>query len=137
MPISGGKRNCCPIRSPRATKCTKMPAEKASITLARRTCHASVSIKKGLDTFDNDRPTVYGSVGRESGKIRLELLLNTTQAEVGESLRLHRGKHGTCYSDESNAYNKVATATMHHVTVCHSDYEWTRDDDGTESTRCT
>lgn len=50
--------------------------------------------------------------------------------EVGESLRLHRGRCGTCYSDESNAYNKVATATMHHVTVCHSDYEWTRDDDG-------
>lgn len=53
-----------------------------------------------------------------------------TQEEVGESLGLHRGKEGTCYSDESNAYNRVGTQSMHHATVCHSAREWARDDDG-------
>lgn len=47
-----------------------------------------------------------------------------------ESLGLHRGREGTCYSDESNAYNRVGTELMRHATVCHSAREWARDDDG-------
>lgn len=50
--------------------------------------------------------------------------------EVEESLDLHRGREGTCYSDESGAYNRVGTEIMHHATVCHSAREWARDDDG-------
>ena len=62
--------------------------------------------------------------------MRLEVLHNVTQAEVGESLGWHRGSAGTCYTDESGAYNRVGTALMHHATVCHSAREWARDDDG-------
>jgi transposase len=69
-------------------------------------------------------------VGRESGQIRLEVLANTTQREVEAWLATHRSKAGTCYSDESNAYNHVRTPMLEHRTVCHSRKEWARDDDG-------
>jgi len=69
-------------------------------------------------------------VGRQSGQIRLEVLGNTTQQEVEESLGAHRSESGTCYSDESNAYNHVRTQVLDHRTVCHSAKEWARDDDG-------
>lgn len=62
--------------------------------------------------------------------MRLEVLHNATQAEVGEPLWWHRGDTGTCYTDESGAYNRVGTDRMHHATVCHSAREWARDDDG-------
>lgn len=45
-------------------------------------------------------------------------------------MEMHRGKSGVCYSDESGAYNKVATNELYHKTVCHSAKEWARDDDG-------
>lgn len=68
-------------------------------------------------------------MGRESRHIRLEVLSSTTQAEVEECLALHRQGQGICYSDESQAYNHVATPVLDHRTVCHSDKEWARDDD--------
>ena len=58
------------------------------------------------------------------------MLQNTTQKEVEASLGMHRGKLGVCYSDESGAYNHVATPLLEHRTVCHSAKEWARDDDG-------
>ena len=45
-------------------------------------------------------------------------------------LGAHRSETGTCYSDESNAYNHVRTEKLDHRTVCHSAKEWARDDDG-------
>lgn len=55
--------------------------------------------------------------------------MNTTQKEVEHALGTHRGESGICYSDESSAYNKVATDELAHSTVCHSAKEWARDDD--------
>jgi transposase len=34
------------------------------------------------------------------------------------------------YTDESSAYNQVAATGRGHATVCHSQHEWARDDDG-------
>ncbi|MBV7340221.1 transposase [Chloroflexi bacterium TSY] len=36
----------------------------------------------------------------------------------------------TLYTDECNAYNPIAETGRSHATVCHSRYEWARDDDG-------
>ena len=45
-------------------------------------------------------------------------------------MKEHRGPCGMCYSDESGAYNKIATSSLGHNTVCHSAKEWARDDNG-------
>jgi transposase-like protein len=58
------------------------------------------------------------------------VLHNTTQLEVEASLETHRSESGVCYSDESNAYNRVSSEKLAHHTVCHSAREWARDDNG-------
>ncbi|MCC6134184.1 MAG: transposase [Gammaproteobacteria bacterium] len=39
-------------------------------------------------------------------------------------------ERATFYSDESSAYNPVEASGRPHGTVCHSQHEYTRDDDG-------
>lgn len=43
---------------------------------------------------------------------------------------MHRSEWGVCYTDEHKAYNHVSTSFLDHHTVCHSNKEWARDDDG-------
>lgn len=83
--------------------------------------------RRGKGTYANDRPPIVGTVGRESGQVRLRVAANTT----GKTLRAHvhrftlAGSH--LYTDEDQGYNHVIRS---HSTVCHSDKEWARDDDG-------
>lgn len=86
--------------------------------------------KKGLGKWANDRPPVYGTVGRDSGQIRLEVLGNTTQEQVEWCLTMHRSDEGVCYTDESGAYGRIGTEARAHHTVCHRAKEWARDEDG-------
>jgi transposase-like protein len=83
------------------------------------------------DTYENDRPPVVGTVGGESGQVRLGVLQRTD----GERLRPH--VHGftgdqatvytTVYTDEWKSYNRIERDRQ---TACHSAGEWARDDDG-------
>lgn len=49
----------------------------------------------------------------------------------GKTLRKHvhgyTRKEATCYTDEWKSYNRI---NRNHSTVCHSQREWARDDDG-------
>lgn len=45
-------------------------------------------------------------------------------------MNAHRGEIGVCYSDEHLAYEGVANENRQHQTVCHSQKEWARDDEG-------
>ena len=83
--------------------------------------------QRGHGTYENDRPPVVGTVGRESGQVRLRVLRRTD----GERLRPH--VHGftenqaVVYTDEWKGYNRIERDRQ---TVCHSAGEWARDDDG-------
>lgn len=41
--------------------------------------------RRGHGTYENDRPPIVGTIGRESGQVRLRVLKRTD----GASLRLH------------------------------------------------
>lgn len=81
----------------------------------------------GRGTYDNDRPPIVGTIGRESGHVRLRVVPNTT----GETLeaQVHQFTHAQAivYTDESNGYNHIIRV---HATVNHSVHEYARDDDG-------
>jgi transposase-like protein len=83
--------------------------------------------RKGHGTYANDRPPVLGTVGRESGQVRLRVVKDTT----GQTLRGHvhqfTAELAQVYTDEWVGYNGLRRA---HATVCHSIKEWARDDDG-------
>ena len=83
--------------------------------------------QRGRGTYANDRPPIVGTVGRDSGQVRLRVGSNTT----GETLEahVHRFTHAPAivYTDESPSYNHIIRT---HVTVEHGRHECARDDDG-------
>jgi transposase len=86
--------------------------------------------RPGKGTMENDRPPILGVVGRESGQIRLAGCDDTTQDTIQPEVEKKTEPTTTLYTDESNAYNRVAATGRGHATVCHSQGEWARDDDG-------
>lgn len=83
--------------------------------------------RRGRGTYANDRPPIVGTIGRESGQVRLRVAFDTT----GETLRLHVHRFTQAdahlYTDENQSYNHLLRT---HSTVCHSNHEYARDDDG-------
>jgi len=86
--------------------------------------------RRGLGTMENDRPPVLGVVGRTSGQIRLAVCDNTQQVTIQPQVEANTEPTTMLYSDEHSAYNHVAETGRGHATVCHSQKEWARDDDG-------
>jgi transposase-like protein len=83
--------------------------------------------QRGHGTYDNDRPPIVGTVGRESGQVRLRVIHNTDRKTLEAHVHRFTLKETTCYTDEWNAYNHII---REHSTVCHAKHEWARDDDG-------
>lgn len=83
--------------------------------------------QRGHGTYDNDRPPIVGTVGRESGQVRLRVVHNTDRKTLEAHVHRFTLEETTCYTDEWNAYNHII---REHSTVCHADHEWARDDDG-------
>ena len=75
-------------------------------------------------------PPVLGLVGRERSQIRLAVCADTTQDTIQPEVERKTAPTTTLYTDESNAYERVAETGRGHGTVCHSQKEWARDDDG-------
>jgi transposase-like protein len=86
--------------------------------------------RRGLGTMANDRPPIQGVVGRTSGQIRLTLCENTQQRTIQPKVERATSRTATVYTDESSAYNHVRDTGRTHHTVCHSQREYARDDDG-------
>jgi transposase len=86
--------------------------------------------RRGRGTMENDRPPVLGVVGRTSGQIRLSVCDDTQQITIQPQVERKTESTTTLYTDESSAYNQVAATGRGHATVCHSQHEWARDDDG-------
>jgi len=83
--------------------------------------------QRGHGTYANDRPPIVGTVGRESGQVRLRVVHQTTQKTLEQHVD-HFTLEGTlCYTDEWNGYDHIIRP---HATVAHGKKEWARDDDG-------
>ena len=86
--------------------------------------------RRGHGTYDNDRPPVIGTVGRESGEIRLEVAHHTNRATLQAHIEAHTRPDATVNTDEWGGYSGVAPSGRTHKTVNHGKREWARDDDG-------
>ena len=83
--------------------------------------------QRGHGTYDNDRPPVVGTVGRESGQVRLRVVHHTDQETLQHHVHSFTLAGVQVYTDEWLGYNHIIRP---HSTVCHSQHEWARDDDG-------
>ena len=92
--------------------------------------HAKEQIKKGIGTYENDRPPIQGFFGRTSKQIRLSVCLGARIAQIQPKVETQTKTDVHLYTDESKAYNRVSDSGRLHSTVCHSEKEYARDDDG-------
>jgi transposase len=83
--------------------------------------------QRGHGTYENDRPPVVGTVGRETGQVRLRVVHQTTQETLEAHVHQFTVAGATCYTDEWKGYDHLIRA---HATVSHGQKEWARDDDG-------
>jgi transposase-like protein len=70
---------------------------------------------------------VVGTVGRESGQVRLRVVHRTDGATLRPHVHGFTAAASCVYTDEWQGYNRVERLRK---TVCHSAGEWARDDDG-------
>ncbi|MCL1493544.1 MAG: hypothetical protein M1G31_22740 [Pseudanabaena sp. Salubria-1] len=54
----------------------------------------------------NDRPPIVGTVGRNSGQIRMKVCDNTQQITIQPQVEVTTLPTTTVYTDESDAYSK-------------------------------
>ena len=83
--------------------------------------------QRGRGTFANDRPPVVGTIGRETGQVRLRVTADTKQRILREHVEQFTGEGTHIYTDEYDSYNTVQRTRS---TVAHGKKEWARDEDG-------
>jgi len=83
--------------------------------------------RRGHGTYENDRPPVVGTIGRRTGRCRLRVCEQTDGRTLCAHVHHYTRPQVRCYTDEWPGYNRIARP---HLTVCHGQKEWARDDDG-------
>ena len=83
--------------------------------------------QRGRGTFANDRPPVVGTIGRQTGQVRLRVTLDTKQKTLREHVEQFTREGTHMYTDEYNSYNTIKRTRS---TVAHGKKEWARDEDG-------
>lgn len=89
----------------------------------------------GHGTWDNDRPPVFGLVGRESGQVRLAVIKHSDRATLDPRdplVQRHSRDDATVNTDEWTAYDQLPASGRTRVSVKHArpNPEYARDDDG-------
>jgi transposase len=83
--------------------------------------------RRGHGTYANDRPPVLGTVGRETGQVRLRVAKRTDKRTLHKHVHTFTCRQAHSNTDEWRSYGGLARP---HSTVCHGQKEWARDDDG-------
>lgn len=83
--------------------------------------------RRGRGTYANDRPPILGTVGRETGQVRLRVVDDTKGRTLTAHVQQFTQREALVNTDEYQSYNGIQ---RDHETVCHGQREWARDDDG-------
>lgn len=85
--------------------------------------------QRGRGTYATDRPPIVSLISRTTGEHRYWVADMTTKIELHELVHENMPAGSTVwfYTDELASYGG---AHPNHGTVCHSHYEWARNDDG-------
>ncbi len=88
--------------------------------------------RPGHGNFENDRPPIVGTVGRESGEVQLRAVERADKATLQAHVEATTRPGSTLHTDEWGGYNDVQGSGREHRTVRHNpvDPEWARDEDG-------
>ncbi len=121
----------CRTGTSRPTRRTRTRGKKAPRTPTPATRRGGGRINVGHGTRDNDRVPIAGAVGRQSGRLALEVVRRPNRAELVDDFVLPTTAAGsTVYTDEWGVYRSLPKPGRGHATVCRLRYQWARDDDG-------
>ena len=85
----------------------------------------------GHGTWDNDRPPIPATVGRQSGRLWVRVGRRNWTAEVVHQTVLPATQPGAMvYTDDWTAYKPLKRCGRGHASVNHNKGEYARDDDG-------
>ena len=124
MPKRCNRTRPLPTTRPRRTKCSKTQGKKSephpnpSDPPRRR-----ANKRKGRGTYANDRPPIVGTVGRQSGQVRLRVVLKTDKQTLSAHVHQFTQADATVYTDEWQGYLGL---NRFHATVCHGKRQWAR-----------
>ena len=79
--------------------------------------------RRGRGTYENDRPPVLGVVGRESGQVRLRVVMDTKAITLEKHVHQFTLSDGHIYTDEYDSYNGIERTRS---SVQHGIEEWAR-----------
>jgi len=82
---------------------------------------------RGHGTYENDRPPIVGTVGRETSQVRLRVVHHTDETTLRHHVHQFTQADAHVCTDDWRGYDHLL---RRHATVCHSQHEWARDDDG-------
>jgi transposase-like protein len=87
---------------------------------------------RGHGTWDNDRPPVVGTFGRETGQARLEVCASNRIVDLQPHVEDFSAPKATVNTDEWRGYNRVEDSGRCRVSVCHTPGArvWAKDLDG-------
>ena len=83
--------------------------------------------QRGHGTYENDRPPIIGSVGRDTGQVRLRVIQHTDRHTLEQHVDQFTLPGSRVNTDEWPAYRHIM---REHVTINHGLGEWARDEDG-------
>ena len=63
--------------------------------------------RPGRGTYANDRPPIVGTVGRESGQVRLRVVGNTTGPTLCGHVHQFTQSTAEVYTDEAESYHQL------------------------------
>lgn len=82
--------------------------------------------RRGRGTYANDRPPILGTIGRETGQVRLRVVEDTKGTTLTQHVHQFTHDEALVNTDEYQSYNGIQ---RERETVCHGDKEYARDDD--------
>ena len=95
-------------------------------------CPRGANNFNGHGTFENDRPPIFGAIGRESDEVIVRMALQSTRKALEPLVVACSAPDATIMSHEWNAYHALRATGRGHASVKHRIHEWARDDDGVE-----
>ena len=113
---------------PKQTRCSKTRGKKSEVHLnpsdpPRRRANK----RRGHGSYANDRPPIVGTIGRESGQVRLRVAHQTDRQTLEAHVHQFTKVSAQVYTDEWTGYHQIRRS---HTSVCHGQKEWAKDADG-------
>lgn len=84
---------------------------------------------RGRGTLDTEKPPIIGFIQR-GGFLVLRMLRNVQQQTIKPVFEQHVEPNTLVYTDEYNIYSRLEEWGFEHKSVCHSNGEYARDEDG-------